>query len=234
GAGSQMYLLALLGSYYVSYYSTTFNEVVAGFLTLAFTIACFYRTGWPWIFGLFVAAGTTKEVAAPMLLALGIAPLWMESAKPEWRKPHLYALAAGFGLTVALLAGFNHFRFGQLQNAELLDPLLRVPTPKQYGVHLAALWVSPNGGLLAFATLPILIILSAAAWTVSRAVSRKADRSDLPAVSALIILIALSVGFAQWYSPFGWWAWGPRLHLPWIPALLWLVLFCYPERLNHW
>jgi hypothetical protein len=41
----------------------------------------------------------------------------------------------------------------------------------------------------------------------------------------------LILGLAAWWTPFGWTSYGPRLTLPWIPALVLLALVAYGDVL---
>lgn len=45
------------------------------------------------------------------------------------------------------------------------------------------------------------------------------------------VLIAITAGLSSWWAPFGWIAWGPRLMIPWIPAITLLVLHLYHQDL---
>ena len=55
---------------------------------------------------------------------------------------------------------------------------------------------------------------------------------DRPISLTLALIVAgLTVSLASWYSPFGWIAWGPRLTLPWVLALLLLALAAFGRDL---
>ena len=43
-----------------------------------------------------------------------------------------------------------------------------------------------------------------------------ATARDVVPWNALQVVRRLIAGLASWFSPFGWWAWGPRLSLPWV------------------
>src|SRR5262249_47041072 len=49
---------------------------------------------------------------------------------------------------------------------------------------------------------------------------RRDPRVWLPALVVVGVLAAYTAGLALWYSTFGWVAWGPRLTLPILPAVL--------------
>ena len=52
-----------------------------------------------------------------------------------------------------------------------------------------------------------------------------------PALVVIGVVTALTVGFASWWTPFGWSGYGPRLQLPWVPPLVLIVLVAYGEDL---
>jgi hypothetical protein len=79
----------------------------------------------------------------------------------------------------------------------------------------AAQWIAPNLGLLFF--WPLFLAALGAALLVGRR-TNGAGRLATPGV--LLLLVLVCVGLARWWAPFGWWAWGSRLILPWLPACL--------------
>lgn len=38
---------------------------------------------------------------------------------------------------------------------------------------------------------------------------------------------------SSWYAPHGWIAWGPRLLLPWLPAIVYLTCYFYPNAIEQ-
>jgi hypothetical protein len=229
GWAAALALTAWLGSYGLAYANSSFGEVLTGLLALAFTIGC--ARAWPWaivgLLGLLAALG--KETAPPFLALLGAAallPRWVrdvEARRLPWRGPLALLLAAGGGAGVNAL--FNLWRYGWAYNDFLLQPILRAPGGAQWLSAFGALWGSPNGGLLLFAPLTVAIVLGAGLWALGRAARRQdGGWASAPAIGALAVLVGMTVGLGSWYSPFGWWAWGPRLVLPWLPSCLYLAL----------
>jgi hypothetical protein len=43
----------------------------------------------------------------------------------------------------------------------------------------------------------------------------------------------LSVFLARWWASYGWWAWGSRLMMPWVPSLLLLLTWSHARRLER-
>jgi hypothetical protein len=221
---------ALIGSYYLQYATTSFGEVVAGFLALAFTAASLWRRSAILIFVLLVLTGITKEIAVPFLLVIGVTPLLVRFERPilPWLRRDLRSLIAiALGAAVALTANglFNIFRFGTVTNTYLLQEWLFVPTLKQQALFFAALFFSPNGGLVEFA--PVYVTLyTVVVVGVVRALRRRelSVQQALPGLASVGLLLICQLGLSRWLSPFGWWAWGPRLTMPWLPALLLLAL----------
>jgi hypothetical protein len=229
GWAAALALAAWVGSYGLAYANSSFGEILAGFLALAFTIGC--AREWPWLLvgAVGLLAGVGKETAPPFLALLGasaLLPQWLAARgarRVPWRG--LLALLVAVGGGVAASAAFNVWRYGRPGNPFLLQELLRAPDAAQWLSAFTALWLSPNGGLLLFAPAAVALIGGAGGWAIARA-ARRADgwESTAPALGGLAVLVGMTVGLAGWYSPFGWWAWGPRLVLPWLPAALYLAL----------
>jgi hypothetical protein len=51
-------------------------------------------------------------------------------------------------------------------------------------------------------------------------------------VGSLVALLLLTIGLSGWWAPFGWICWGPRLMLPWIPAVLLILMRSYPGEVE--
>lgn len=229
GWAAALALSAWLGSYGLAYANSTFGEVLTGLLALAFTIGC--ARAWPWaLVGLLgLAAGLGKETAPPFLALLGAAALLPQAVR-DWRAGRLpwralLALAVAVGGGLGANAAFNVWRYGWAYNDFLLQPILRAPGIPQWLSAFAALWGSPNGGLLLFAPLAVALVCGAGLWALVGALRRTGSGWALaPAIGAVAVLAGMTLGLASWYSPFGWWAWGPRLLLPWLPACLYLAL----------
>lgn len=49
-------------------------------------------------------------------------------------------------------------------------------------------------------------------------------RARWHAAGALAVFLALNASLATWWAPYGWFGWGPRLTVPWVPALVLLAL----------
>jgi hypothetical protein len=55
----------------------------------------------------------------------------------------------------------------------------------------------------------------------------------IPAGAIAVALLALTGGLASWHQAFGWWAWGPRLMVPWPPAWAFALLVHYGPALER-
>jgi len=58
-------------------------------------------------------------------------------------------------------------------------------------------------------------------------------RAAVPALVAGFVLLALTAGFAKFPAPLGWIAWAPRLMLPWLPAVGFLLVRAYAPELDR-
>jgi hypothetical protein len=96
---------------------------------------------------------------------------------------------------------------------------------------LAALLVSPNGGLALFWPAATLLLAGVAFLGVRAAVRREGRAAWWPAAALVGVFLALNVGFASFFAPFGWQAWGPRYTIPWMPALALVAVAAYGDEL---
>jgi hypothetical protein len=201
-----------------AYGNCSLGETLAAFLTLLFAIVCIKRPH-SWLMLLaFVAAGLTKETAAPMLFLLGLAagPQLQWPPKPELRR-HVYFLLAGFALAVCLSGLWNVFRYGVPLNLEYAKQAAWNIDVRQNLRFFAALWVCPNAGLLVFWT----------TWTVTSAAIVAVARTARAWLVVLVLLL-VTAGLCRWWAPFGWSCYGQRLMLPWLPACA--AVLIYHER----
>lgn len=214
-------LAAWVGSFGLWYTTSTFGEPLAALVTLLAVWRCHRRDPGGALAAMWLAA-LSKEVAAPFLLALGGAALLLPDARgPDARATRrtLAACALGVIAGAGTNALVNVWRFGEPVNSFYLNPAFRVDAA-QTAVHLLGQWVSPNGGVILFAPVLMAAVLVAAA-------ARPHGPARGPryvARGSLAVLLLVSLGFARWFSPMGWWAWGPRLLLPWLPSALLLAL----------
>ncbi len=229
--------LALLTSPFVLYAFLPFGEALAAFLALAFVVAaCARRPGWLLLTGFL--AGTTKETIAPFLLVLVV--VCARDADDGWSPPRrlLVPIVAGLGGAVVLNAAFNVFRFGTVRNVVYTAPHTRVP-----GVTIplrlaAADWFAPNVGVVWFWSVAGIMTAGLVGATGTLLVRRRHEPAVwLPPLVVVGVITAFTAGLSLWYSTFGWVAWGPRLTLPILPAVLVAGLRTAGEPLTgglHW
>jgi hypothetical protein len=212
--------VTLLTGPFLLYALLPFGEALAAFLALAFVVAaCARRPAWLLVTGLL--AGTTKETLAPFLLVLGV--VCAREAADRWlpERRLLVPMVTGLVGAVVLNSAFNLFRFGSIRNLTYTASDTRVPGVK-FPVRLAiADWFAPNVGVLWFWFAAALVCAGLVVATVVLIVrERRAPRVWLPPLAVVGVLAAYTAGLALWYSTFGWVAWGPRLTIPIIPAVL--------------
>jgi len=224
------------------YSHSTFGEMAATFLILAFTAACLMRTPAWFVAVFFVLAGTTKEIAFPFLLIIGLVCVFAE-APSQLRKKRVSALFAGAVITIVATVAFNYFRYGTLFNSSYVSNIYFVPTLKLQLSFLAGIWFSPNGGLAIFWPSFMLLYLGASGAALLRIARKQYSEQNIgskqrdfrfyaPLLAITLILFLLSAGFSRWFTPLGGFAWGPRYLLPWIPALALLLIYFYREELS--
>jgi hypothetical protein len=225
------------------YSHSTYGELVAAFLILAFTAACLLRARNGIIITLFILAGATKETALPFLLLTGLLCLLplVVAARGELRG-RIYGLLAGAMLSMIVTVAFNYFRYATYYNRNYFTELAIVPTFRLQLSFFLGIWFSPNGGLVFFWPSFALLYFSLVGILFFRSVQREPARQPeepgrglifyLPIITVSLILFTLSAGFSRWYTPLGGAAWGPRYMLPWIPALSLLLLYFYQRQVN--
>jgi hypothetical protein len=209
--------VVLLASPLLWYGRVAFGEELAGAIILSALVAVLVDAR-PVVVATMVAlACITKETNPPFVMALtAICVLARTSGKDPTRRRLLLAIVVGTTIGIALNAGFNIFRYGMVGNGTYTRGSLYAPNAGVVARLFATEWLAPNGGLAWFWPLmPVLI------FTVAIVCFRRSGPLSLrraPAVAAL--LVAQVALLATWFSPFGWYAWGPRLVLPLLPALL--------------
>jgi len=236
-------VIVMITSPLLWYSHSTFGEMAAAFLTLAFTAACILSKREWVIILLFVLAGTTKEIAFPFLGLIGLLCLLPDIiTRPLKVKKRIGALVLSGFLTLIINSAFNYFRFGTFYNTSYLTELFIVPSWKLRSNFFLAIWFSPSGGISFFWTSFAFIYFSIClALILQSARGKQYQRDDehsksrlifyLPIITISFILFTLTLGFSSWCcSPLGGAAWGPRFMIPWIPSTSLLLLYFYPQQ----
>jgi hypothetical protein len=197
-----------------------FGEMLAAALCFAFVVSALSRR--PVLMALTLAiACLGKETLAPFLVGLGV--VCARDRDDGWLPPRRYllALVTGAAAGLGLSAAFNVFRYGTPKNLLYFQPQFRTPGQRLPLNFFAELWFAPSGGLLWFwfSAFSVFALLGWIAFRRLRTAPRNAY-SWLPPLLTLAVLVAFQVGLALWAYPFGWIAWGPRLTVPVIPALV--------------
>lgn len=208
-------ILCVICSPLIAYAPFTFSEGLVSFLVIASIYSL--RTGQPILYALTtIGAIASKETAAvslvPILLAVFI-------VTPRETRVRLRVLVTGFVSGVACLLIFNVFKFGTWRNIVHSDPILRATgTGRRFEIFLGLLF-SPNGGLFWYwpAALLVAVVLVVA---LSRGRAALGSPAFVASLLTLAGFAAQLVGLANWYAPFGWVAWGPRLMVPTASGLI--------------
>ena len=215
-------VLAVLGSAATYQATSAFGEMLAALAVLAAIVAV--RSGRPvTILATCLFACIAKETLAPFVVLLGLV-----AGRPSdrWlpRRQVLVPLLVGAGFGVLLNIGFNLFRFGSPRNLNYLQSFRRTPG---IGLKLELLigeWTSPVAGLLW--TWPIasgLIVVVLGIGLVRLVQNPRSPMDWLPSLAASGVAVAFTASLATWFAPFGWSAYGHRLAVPILPAV---VLVC--------
>lgn len=224
--------LIMISSPLLWYAKSTFNEMTAAFITLAFTCAVLLHSPTWLIIILGLLTGITKETAFPFIILLGLLALFPEILKYPKRCFH-QLLGVLTGVVASLIANisFNYFRFGSLNNQALLQDHFIVDSHSQRFSSFLGIWLSPNGGLLFFWSSLVIYFFSIFTIVLITLINRKRlSAKYVPALTIVIILFSLTLGFSSWWAPFGWYSWGPRLMIPWLPSLLILMIYHFSKE----
>jgi hypothetical protein len=209
---------ALLASPLLYYGRSAAGEDLAAAVILAAVAAVLLDARPLVVCALVVFACLTKETNPPFVFALAVicavAPRRGTAAQ---RRRMLWVITIGVVAGVALNSAFNVFRFGSLQNSAYMQPALENTKPGLILRLFVAQWFSPNGGLLWFWLLAPALVIGVAVLASGRP-RWSVERLAAPAVA--LLLFGQILLLSTWWQPFGWYAWGPRLVLPLIPAFI--------------
>jgi hypothetical protein len=224
------FLFIVLSSPILAYGHQTAGEMLAMGLLVALVAATVLRAPPPVVALAALGACLTKETSYPFVAGLGF--LGLVLARRRTGEPILrQALWGAAGMVVAITAAslFNLVRFGSVLNTNYLDDKLLTPGVARTFDYALAVFFSPSGGL--YFSWPAASVLLAVGCLVPLLVAPFTSVYTRSALVVIGAIAALTVGFASWWTPFGWSGYGPRLQLPWIPPLALLVLVAYGERL---
>jgi hypothetical protein len=218
------FLFVALSGPILAFARQTAGEMLAMGLLVALVAAALLQAPPPVVAIAALLACWTKETSYPFVAALGVLGLVLarrQTGRPI--RPHLIAGAAGMVVAIVAASLFNVVRFGSVINVNYLDGKLRTPGIWHKLEYTFAVFLSPSGGLLFF--WPAAVVIVAAACIVG------IKRDAVPAAVLLVSTAVLAVGFASWWTPFGWSGYGPRLQLPWVLPMVLLALVAYGDAL---
>ncbi|WNG37592.1 hypothetical protein F0U61_30820 [Archangium violaceum] len=227
--------LVLCSGLFIHYSNRSFGEMVSAFLSAALAAAWLRRRGAGLVAVLAFLTSLTKETAFPFIGLIGVtcaavhrAPgtSWLALLRAE--RNRLLGAALGTVLGLALFVAANFFRYGLPYNITYFQEASWGPSLAFQLENSVALWLAPNAGLLFFWPLLVLMLvaLPVAVWKQRR---EGATVGWEPLGGLGVMIVLLTVFLARWWAPFGWWAWGSRLILPWMPAVLLVALYAYAE-----
>jgi hypothetical protein len=220
------FMLAVLSSPLIWYARTTAAEALATGLLVCF-VAATVLPAHPVVVG-FAAVGAawTKETSYPFVAAVGVLGLLLSTRRTGARiRPHLEWGAAGLALGILAASLFNVVRYGKIISPNFFEPELHTPGVARKLEYALGVLVSPSGGMFVFWPVASVLVLAACVLPL---VARGRWNVDVrPALVLLVVILLLTLGFASWWTPFGWSAIGPRLALPWGLPLLLIALVAY-------
>ncbi|MET3805394.1 hypothetical protein ABIB25_002395 [Nakamurella sp. UYEF19] len=166
-----------------------------------------------WLLVFAVLATISKETAAPFAFLLGVAAIGLSGAGFAVVRRAAIHLTIGVAVGELLDVGFNLFRFGKIYNPIYLAEA-RAPS-SMWVSNGAGMLISPNAGIAWFwpgaAIAMVLLVLAVARPGLPGFAGRRIRWS---AIAGLVVLAVMIASLADWWAPFGWYAWGPRLLMP--------------------
>jgi FtsH-binding integral membrane protein len=216
------FMAVVLSSPLVWYARTTAGEALATGLLVAF-VAATVIPAHPALVGLAaIGAAWTKETSYPFLVALGIVGLVLARRRTGTSiRPPLIWGAAGLALGILAASLFNVVRYGKVVSPNFFESELHTPGVARKLEYAVGVLVSPSGGMFVFWPAASVLVL------VACIVALRGRADPRPALVILAVILGLTLGFASWWTPFGWSAIGPRLALPWGLPLVLLALVAY-------
>lgn len=223
------FTLALLSGPLLWYARTTFGEALAAGLLVAFVAVTIVPASPPLVALATVGAAWTKETTYPFLIVLGVLGLLAARRRAGIRiRPHLVWGAAGLVLAIVGASLLNVVRYGKVISPNVSEPQLHTTGVLRKLDYAAAVLASPSGGVFVFWLVASVLVLAGVVLAL-----RRGDRFERAGAVAIIAAVAvLTLGFASWWTPFGWAAYGNRLFVPWGLPLALLVLLAYGDLLR--
>jgi hypothetical protein len=224
------FLFVVLSGPFIAYARTTVGEVFAAGLLVCLVAATVLQAPPALVALAAFGACLTKETSYPFVIALGFLGLVLARRRTGRRiRPHVIGGIAGTAVAILLASLLNIVRFGSVLNTNYLDSHFRTPGIGRPLEYVAALLVSPSGGIFVF-WLSASVLVSAACLLPF--LSRSQRRLDArPALVLIAICVGIVLGLASWWTPFGWTSYGPRLSLPWLLPLVLMSLVAYGDSL---
>lgn len=223
--GGHLLVFFLLSGYLVWYATSSFNEATSFTLMalLAFSILFQWNKFLIGVIGFLCCL--TKEVMFPYAIFMAFIAFTVCSKdqlniinRSKYFIREYYFLIIAIFIAVGINVLFNYFRYGTYQNIALLNPAFLNPW-KYVPIFFYNLFFSPAAGLL-FVWFSALIFIFYS--TLNSIIFIKRDYILLISIFGFFLV---NIGLARWFSPFGAVAWGPRLTLPFLGALLVILLY---------
>jgi hypothetical protein len=200
----------------IAYGPSTFREALAS-LTLVVALGTVLHNCRATVVALTIALACLHQDTAFVFLV----PLALLAARtdgrllPTWGRTRPILVGAGAAVLITVAA--NQLRFATF-TSPFTGQEWRTPTswiPEMY----ISLLASPNGGLIPFWPAASLMLIALAGVTLHRVRTRPSEPlAWAPPLVLLLIVAAHVLLLAMWWSPFGWFGWGPRLSVPFTAA----------------
>ena len=226
-------VFALLSGYWIRYSNLSFGEMTGALFVFGVVYATM-RGSSPLVLALVAwIAGIHKDPSPPFIALLGLSAWWAAGQMPKRLPFRSWALGLCSGLALALASSvsYNWFKFGTPYNQTLLsNPNWIIRDPAIQAKYFVSLLLSPQGGIVWFGP----AVLGTMVGALFYGLRSRSPQVLRPVLGVWIVLLALTAGFSKWFAPFGWYAWGARFHVVWLPALFLVTLVTVIEPFEKW
>ena len=207
---SNYYYLVLFGFMVglpLAYAKTTFSESLSTLALILILLGRCKNTPFLYFLGFLFFSGTRESGIVLSVLLLIILEKYFRPQEVIEKSPR--RLISGlFGITVGTLALFalNLYRWTTFTNPVYTDDSYYIAKPTTFVSSFIGLVFSFNGGLVFFWPITILVF-----FLSLRLIKNGKLFEAFVSLSPLLVIILIC---SLWFSPFGWYAWGPRLIFP--------------------
>lgn len=211
----------------LAYAKTTFSESVSTLALILILLGRYKNAPFLYFLGFLFSSGTRESGIVLSILILIILEKYF-CHQEEIEKSPKRLFSGLFGITVGAFTLFalNLYRWTTFTNPIYTNDSYYITRPTTFVSSLVGLVFSFNGGLVFFWPITILVF-----FLSLRLIKNGKLFEAIVSLSPLLVIIFIC---SLWFSPFGWYAWGPRLVFPIAAFTILLMALTADPRLKPW